>query len=104
MSANRPVASAKANPRTAYAKSWPVRHINISSVQTMYRRGIITSKGWVAGHSLDQGTEHRTDTNTSTSEANGGHTGTLHLSSSDQRRSRCLSDNASGLHGVAGEA
>ena len=69
----------------------------------MYRDGTFTSEGRVASHTLDQGAKDRTNTNTSTSKANGGHTSTLHLSSSNQSSSRGFSHNTSGLHSTTSD-
>jgi hypothetical protein len=63
-----------------------------------------TSHGWVASHALDQGAKHRADTDTGTGEANGGKTGTLHLGHGENGGSGGLGNNASRLHGTAGDA
>lgn len=65
---------------------------------------VITSESRVAGHTLDEGSEHRTDTDTGTSQANGRHASTLDLGSSHHGGGGRLGNDATGLHGIAGEA
>ena len=62
----------------------------------------LTPERWVAGDTLDEGSENRTDTNTSTSETDGGDTSALDLGSSDNGGGGRLSDDATGLDHVAG--
>jgi hypothetical protein len=61
----------------------------------------LTPKGGVAGDTLDEGTENRTDTDTSTSETDGSDTGALNLGSCDHGGGGRLSDDAAGLDDVA---
>jgi hypothetical protein len=63
----------------------------------------LTTEGRVAGDTLDEATEHGSDTNTSTGEANGGKTSTLDLSSGDNGGGSGLGDDATGLDHVAAE-
>lgn len=60
----------------------------------------LTPEGRVTGNTLDEATENRSDTNTSTSETNGGQTGTLDLGGSDHGGGGRLSDDAAGLDDV----
>jgi hypothetical protein len=102
MRANRPVASAKAKPRTAYEKSWPAgtRHVSGGSPRANWR-SMLTSEGGVASNTLDESAEDASDTDTSTSEAHGGETGTLHLGGGQDGSGRGLDDDTALLHGVA---
>jgi hypothetical protein len=61
----------------------------------------LTPEGRVAGDTLDEGTENRTDTDTSTSETDSSDTGTLDLGSSNHGGGGRLSDDAAGLDDVA---
>jgi hypothetical protein len=61
----------------------------------------LTPEGWVAGNTLDEGTENRTDTNTGTSETDRGDTSTLDLGGGDHSGGGRLSDDAAGLDHVA---
>ena len=61
----------------------------------------LTPEGWVAGDTLDKGSENGSDTDTSTSETDGGHTGTLDLGGSDHGGSGRLSNDATGLDDLA---
>lgn len=61
----------------------------------------LTPEGWVAGDTLDESTEDRSNTNTSTSETDRGHTSTLDLSGSDHGGGGRLSDDAARLDHVA---
>jgi hypothetical protein len=62
----------------------------------------LTPEGRVAGNTLDEATENRSDTDTSTGETNGSETGTLDLGGSDHGGSGRLSDDATLLDDVAG--
>lgn len=67
-----------------------------------YSQGLLlTTKSWVASDTLDEGTEDCSDTDTSTSQTNGGKTGTLSLSGGNHGSSGRLGDNAARLHGIA---
>jgi len=61
----------------------------------------LTPQSGVAGYTVDESGEDGTNTDTSTSETDGGETGTLHLASSEDSSSRSLSNDATGLHGSA---
>jgi hypothetical protein len=63
----------------------------------------LTTERRVASYTLDEATENSTDTNTGTSKTNGGETGTLNLSSSNNSGGRGLGDDATGLDHVAAE-
>jgi hypothetical protein len=62
----------------------------------------LTPEGGVAGNTLDEATENRSDTNTGTSKTNGSETGTLDLSGGDHGGSGGLGDDATLLDDVAG--
>lgn len=62
----------------------------------------LTPEGRVAGNTLDEATENRSDTNTSTGKTDGSETGTLDLSGSDHGGSGGLGDDATLLDDVAG--
>jgi hypothetical protein len=62
----------------------------------------LTPEGGVAGDTLDEATENRSDTDTSTGETNGSETGTLDLGGSDHGGGGRLSDDAALLDDVAG--
>lgn len=62
----------------------------------------LTPEGGVAGDTLDETTEDRSDTDTSTGKANSGHTSTLDLGGSDHGGSGGLGDDATLLDDVAG--
>jgi hypothetical protein len=62
----------------------------------------LTPEGGVAGNTLDETTENRSDTNTGTGKTNGSETGTLDLSGSDHGGSGGLGDDATLLDDVAG--
>jgi hypothetical protein len=57
----------------------------------------------VSSDALDQSAEDGTDTSTSTSETNGGHTSALNLGGGNHGSGGCLGDNTAGLHGIADE-
>lgn len=61
----------------------------------------LTPERWVAGDTLDEGSENRTDTDTSTSKTDCGDTSTLDLGSSDHGGGGRLSDDTAGLDQVA---
>lgn len=61
----------------------------------------LTPEGRVAGDTLDEGTENRSDTDTSTSKTDGGNTGTLDLGGSDHGGGGRLSDDATLLDDLA---
>jgi hypothetical protein len=63
----------------------------------------LATEGRVAGDTLDQTAEDSTDTNTSTSETDGGDTSALDLGSSDHSGGSRLSDDAAGLDDVAAD-
>ena len=62
----------------------------------------LTPEGGVAGNTLDEATENRSDTDTSTGETNGSEAGTLDLGGSDHGGGGRLSDDATLLDDVAG--
>jgi len=62
----------------------------------------LTPEGGVAGNTLDETTENRSDTNTGTGKTDGSETGTLDLSGSDHGGSGGLGDDATLLDDVAG--
>jgi hypothetical protein len=62
----------------------------------------LTPEGRVAGNTLDETSENRTDTDTGTGETNGSETGTLDLGGSDHGGGSGLSDDATLLDDVAG--
>jgi hypothetical protein len=62
----------------------------------------LTPEGRVAGNTLDETSENRTDTDTGTGETNGSETGTLDLGGSDHGGGGRLSDDATLLDDVAG--
>lgn len=62
----------------------------------------LTPEGRVAGNTLDEATENRSDTNTSTGKTNGGETSTLDLSGSDHGGGGRLGNDATLLDDVAG--
>jgi hypothetical protein len=62
----------------------------------------LTPEGGVAGNTLDEATENRSDTDTSTGETNGSDTGTLDLGGGDHGGSGRLGDDATLLDDVAG--
>jgi hypothetical protein len=59
---------------------------------------LLTSEGRVASNTVDESGEDRADTDTGTSEANGGSTGTVNLGSSDDGCGSGLNDDAARLH------
>lgn len=61
----------------------------------------LTPERWVAGDTLDEGTENGTDTNTSTSETDSGDTSTLDLGGGNHGGGRRLSNDATALDDVA---
>ena len=63
----------------------------------------LTTERGVAGDTLDQSTENRTDTNTSTSQTDRGQTSTLDLSGGNHSSGGGLSDDAAGLNHVASD-
>lgn len=105
MRANRPVASAKAKPRTAYEKSWPA----IDGIVSMGRyfdgaddwASILTSESRVARDTIDERAKDSANSDTGTRKTDGGGTGSVHLGSRDQGRSGRLDDDAPRLHGTA---
>ena len=62
----------------------------------------LAPEGRVAGNTLDEASENRADTDTSTGKTNGSETGTLDLGGSDHGGSGGLSDDATLLDDVAG--
>ncbi|KAH9870877.1 hypothetical protein J1614_006449 [Plenodomus biglobosus] len=62
----------------------------------------LTPEGGVAGDTLDETTENRSDTDTSTGKTNGGQTSALDLGGSDHGGSGGLGDDATLLDDVAG--
>ena len=62
----------------------------------------LTPEGGVAGDTLDETPENRSDTDTGTSKANGGETGTLDLGGGNHGGSGGLDDDATLLDDVAG--
>ena len=62
----------------------------------------LTPEGRVAGNTLDEATENRSDTNTGTGKTDGSETSTLDLGGSDHGGSGGLSDDATLLDDVAG--
>ena len=62
----------------------------------------LTPEGRVAGNTLDETTENRANTDTSTGKTDGSETGTLDLGGSDHGGSGGLSDDATLLDNVAG--
>jgi len=62
----------------------------------------LTPEGRVAGNTLDEATENRADTDTSTGKTDGSETSTLDLSGSDHGGSGGLGDDATLLDDVAG--
>ena len=62
----------------------------------------LTPERRVAGNTLDEATENRSDTNTGTGKTNGSETGTLDLGGSDHGGSGGLGDDATLLDHVAG--
>ena len=63
----------------------------------------LTTKGRVASDASDQRTEHGTDTDTSTGQADGSNDGTLDLGSSDHGSGSRLSNDATRLDDVAAD-
>ena len=61
----------------------------------------LTSERWVASDTLNQRTEDRTDTDTSTSQANGSETSTLHLRGGNDGSSGRIGNDAARLHGAS---
>jgi hypothetical protein len=61
----------------------------------------LTPEGRVAGDTLDEGTENRTNTHTGTSKTDGGDTGTLNLGGSNHGSGRGLSNDAAALDDLA---
>ena len=102
MSANRPVASAKAKPRTAYEKSCPgsTRHVSGGSPGVNWR-SMLTSHGGVTSNTVDESSEDAADTDTSSGEAHGGETSTLHLGGGQDGSGRGLDDDTPLLHSIA---
>jgi hypothetical protein len=64
----------------------------------------LATEGRVAGDTLNETAEDGTDTDTSTSETDGGDTGTLDLGGGDHGGGSGLGDDAAGLDGVADDA
>jgi hypothetical protein len=64
----------------------------------------LTPEGRVAGNTLDETAEHRSDTDTGTGKTDGSETGTLDLSGGDHGGSGGLDDDATLLNDVAGGA
>ena len=64
----------------------------------------LTSEGWVASNTLDQGTENCTDTNTGTGQTDGGCTSTVEFSGHNDGGGCGLGNNTTGLHGTADHA
>ena len=62
----------------------------------------LTPEGRVAGNTLDEATENRSDTNTGTGKTNGSETSTLDLSGGNHGGSGGLGDDATLLDDVAG--
>lgn len=108
MRANRPVASAKAKPRTAYEKSWPAitQDSSARTVSPWARLRanellVLTSEGGVAGDAIDERAEDGANADAGASETDGGSASTMHLGGRDEGGSRGLDDDAPGLHGAA---
>jgi hypothetical protein len=63
----------------------------------------LTTEGWVAGDTLDETSENRTDTDTSAGETDRGDAGTLDLCGGDESGGGRLNDDSTGLDHVAAE-